>query len=418
MKLSKFGEKFTQNSGILELMEDLSEALSGKNDVYMLGGGNPANIPAMNAVYRTRMQEILSQDDLYEKTVSNYTSSQGENEFLKSAAQFFGTNMDWDITEKNIMVFNGSQTAFFVLFNILAGNHKDDTFKKILLPIVPEYIGYEDQSIDGDIFQATEPILDKISKHSFKYRINFDNINITKDIAAICLSRPTNPTGNVITDSELQKLRALAEANKIPLIIDNAYGEPFPSIIFGETKQLPWDDNIIHSFSLSKVGLPGTRTSILVASEEIVNILSKANAIISLASGSIGQAIIKPLLESGDIIKLSNKHIKPFYQEHAEAAISYINESFDDNLPYFVHVSEGSLFLWLWFEDLPITSYELYQSLKKRNVIIVPGNYFFPGHNTQWKHKDECIRVNYSQDPHTVKEGIKIIAEEIKKLYN
>ncbi len=47
----------------------------------------------------------------------------------------------------------------------------------------------------------------------------------------ICVSRPTNPTGNVITDEELLKLDALNQ-HGIPLVIDNAYGVPFPGIIF------------------------------------------------------------------------------------------------------------------------------------------------------------------------------------------
>ncbi|MEA7931692.1 aminotransferase class I/II-fold pyridoxal phosphate-dependent enzyme, partial [Salmonella enterica subsp. enterica serovar Montevideo] len=41
---------------------------------------------------------------------------------------------------------------------------------------------------------------------------------------------PTNPTGNVITDEELMKLDRLANQHNIPLVIDNAYGVPFPGI--------------------------------------------------------------------------------------------------------------------------------------------------------------------------------------------
>ena len=44
MKLSKFGNKFTQESGILTLMDDLGEALTAGERMLMLGGGNPARI--------------------------------------------------------------------------------------------------------------------------------------------------------------------------------------------------------------------------------------------------------------------------------------------------------------------------------------------------------------------------------------
>ncbi|ULQ61231.1 aminotransferase class I/II-fold pyridoxal phosphate-dependent enzyme [Brucepastera parasyntrophica] len=73
----------------------------------------------------------------------------------------------------------------------------------------------------------------------------------------MCVSRPTNPTGNVLTDAEIRELSALAGKYDIPLLIDNAYGMPFPNIIFPETSPgntfAPyWDRHIILSMSLSK----------------------------------------------------------------------------------------------------------------------------------------------------------------------
>jgi len=48
----------------------------------------------------------------------------------------------------------------------------------------------------------------------------------------------------------------------------------------------------------------------------------------------------------------------------------------------------------------------------------VPGHYFFPGLAEGWRHKNECIRVNYAQDEQIVTAGVKIIAEEVKRAYN
>ena len=41
MKLSVFGEKFTRNSGIVELMDDLGSALVENPDMIMMGGRQP-----------------------------------------------------------------------------------------------------------------------------------------------------------------------------------------------------------------------------------------------------------------------------------------------------------------------------------------------------------------------------------------
>ncbi|MGL5107966.1 MAG: valine--pyruvate transaminase, partial [Vibrio ordalii] len=46
MQFSKFGEKFNQYSGITQLMDDLNDGLRTPGAI-MLGGGNPAAIPAM-----------------------------------------------------------------------------------------------------------------------------------------------------------------------------------------------------------------------------------------------------------------------------------------------------------------------------------------------------------------------------------
>ena len=51
MQFSVFGEKFTQHSGILQLMDDLGDALKSDKPINMLGGGNPAKIAEVNAVF-------------------------------------------------------------------------------------------------------------------------------------------------------------------------------------------------------------------------------------------------------------------------------------------------------------------------------------------------------------------------------
>lgn len=425
MKLSNFGKKLTSKSGILQLMDDLGKAMSGKQKMLMLGGGNPAHIPEVEQMWRKRFQEILDNDDQFERMLGNYTTPQGDGEFLEVFAQFLRKTFDWNVTEKNIAILNGSQTAFFFLFNLLAGDtseHSVSTEKhsskkrKILLPIAPEYIGYADQGISEDMFVAVKPIIEYIDEHTFKYKIDFANLKIAEDIAAICVSRPTNPTGNVITDEEVEHLAALAKKHAIPLILDNAYGAPFPNIIFTDV-QMIWDENIINVMSLSKIGLPSTRTSIVVANEEIIDYLTRINAIASLSTGTVGQHVVQPLIESGEIITMSKKYVTSYYKQKSEKAVAFFHKQMNGEVKYYLHKSEGALFLWLWCKDLPITGEELYERLKERGVLVVPGHYFFPGLHEDWQHKHECIRITYSQKEEDVMKGLAIIAEEVKKAY-
>jgi len=415
LSLSLIGSKLSGKSGILELMDDLGKAMS-QGGMLMLGGGNPASVPAMEKIWRTRMHEILQSGRDFEVMLGNYDTPQGRPKFISALVQLFNSQYGWNITEKNIAITNGSQSGFLFLFNMLAGEFANGMKKKILVPICPEYIGYADQGLCENLFLAGKPLIKEIAKHEFHYTVDFANLPVDESIAAIALSRPTNPTGNVMSDEEIEKLSKIAKDNKIFLCIDNAYGAPFPNAIFGKASQ-PWGDHIIHSFSLSKIGLPGARTGIIIANEEIAKAISSINAITSLANTNVAQEIVAPLISSGEIIELTKSAITPFYHERLLQAQEWCREFFPDNLPYSFHTCGGAFFLWLWCKDLPITSKELYERLKQRKTIVVPGNYFFFGMQEPWKHTDECIRMNYSQSPEVVKEGLKIVAEEVASAY-
>jgi valine--pyruvate aminotransferase len=45
------------------------------------------------------------------------------------------------------------------------------------------------------------------------------------------------------------------------------------------------------------------------------------------------------------------------------------------------------------------------------------GHHFFPGLEEPWRHRDECLRLSYSQDDEVISAGIRIICEEIHALY-
>lgn len=415
LKVSKFGKKIAAVSGIGQLMDDLGNALAESSSVLMLGGGNPAHIPEVQQYFRRCIMELLEDKGEFERVIGNYDPPQGNKKFIEAVSVLLNNEFGWDITSKNIALTNGSQTAFFILFNLFAGTFEDTTNKKILFPLAPEYIGYSDVGLVDNLFTANKPHIQHINEHIFKYHIDFSQLRITDEIGAICVSRPTNPTGNVLTDSEIEKLSDLARANNVPLIVDNAYGTPFPNIIFTDAKPI-WNENIIVCMSLSKLGLPATRTGIVIANEEIIDIVSQVNAIVSLAPGGIGAAITTNMVRSGQIIRLSRNIIKPFYQKKAADAVEQLSKLLD-GIDFHIHKPEGAFFLWLWFRDLPITDAELYQRLKKRGVLVVPGHYFFPGLKEKWRHKQECIRVNYAQDKETVSKGLEIIADEVKRAY-
>ncbi|MCC5843758.1 MAG: valine--pyruvate transaminase [Verrucomicrobia bacterium] len=408
---SAFGTQFEEPSGILELMRDLGEALAGGDpDLCMLGGGNPAPIPEVEALFREQWQTLARDPSRLDAVLGKYDTAQGSPVFLEALAAYLNAKYDWGIGPENIGITNGSQTAFFYLFNLLAGGGK-----KILLPLSPEYIGYADQGHGPGMFRAVHGRLEETGPHRFKYRMDRAALEIGDDVAAIAVSRPTNPTGNVLTNDEIQTLSDLALAHEIPLLIDNAYGAPFPGILFREVKPV-WAPHIILSMSLSKLGLPGVRTGIIVADRPVIEMLTSVNAVAGLANGNVGQALVGPLLGDGRLDALCREAIRPFYAERSQRAAAVWEEALGDSVPWMRHEAEGSMFHWIRFPGLPVKSAELYQILKRKGVLVVPGHFFFYGLDRDPPEKHECLRVHTAMNPEMTAKGIDIIARTVRGL--
>jgi len=415
MKLSSFGEKYTGQSGIVDLMADLGEALHTNPNMISMGGGNPSRIPTVEEIYRDLLVNLLSAPNGTYNILGKYQPPQGDEQLLKQLAQLLRAEYGWPITDRNVAISNGGQSAFFVLSNLLAGKYTDGRIKQIQFPLVPEYLGYTDAGLETNFFSSTRPAIDIIDEHVYKYRVDFESLEVTDRTAALCVSRPTNPTGNVLTDNEVSQLDAIARESHVPLIIDGAYGAPFPNIIF-ERVTPHWNDNTILLLSLSKLGLPGVRTGFIVASEEMIHAYANANTILNLACGNVGPAIAGKLFEDREVLRIGSELIMPYYRDKAMRAMELVIEACSD-LPMYVHKPEGAIFLWLWFKDLPVHSTQLYQLLKEAGVLIIPGHDSFAGLDEDWPHTHECIRVSYAQDEEQVKKGIEIIAREVRKLY-
>lgn len=415
MRFSELGARFAGGTGINALMADLGRALADSSSPapLMLGGGNPAHIPAMEKIWAERMRAIVSDPATLRRTLSIYDPPRGNPGCLEALAGLLRSEFGWPVGPENIAVAPGGQTAFFQLFNLFAGRMADGGSGRILFPMMPEYIGYADQSLERNAFTALKPLIEITGIHRFKYGIDFENLLLTPDIRALCVSRPTNPSGNLITDGEMNRLAKLAALHDIPLLIDNAYGWPFPGILFGEVTPL-WTDHTIHVMSLSKFGLPGTRTAFVVGPPEVAAAVASMTAVTGLANGNFGQAIAGPLIASGEITRLSREIIRPYYLAKRDKAHAAIAEFFPEEAPYSLHESGGAMFLWLWIRDSRRTSRELYESLKKRGVLVVPSESFFFGLEDQdWPHRRECLRISFAMDDNDVRKGIKIIADEL-----
>lgn len=416
--LTQFGNQMSNLTGVRAIMKDIIETLrAGQGKEFInLSAGNPVILPEVEQLWRDSTAQLLASSE-YGEVVCRYGSSQGYDPLIEAIAKDFNQRYLLNLTERNILITPGSQSIYFYAANAFAGYTESGALKQVVLPLSPEYTGYGGVSLIPEAVVAYKPSLEiDASAHRFKYRPDFSQLSINQDTGCVIFSRPCNPTGNVLTNEEVQKIADLAAPFNVPVLIDSAYAPPFPALNFTEMTPL-FGENILHCMSLSKAGLPGERVGVVIGDPKLVGVLESFQTNMCIHSPRYGQAIAAIAIASGALADIATRVIRPYYQHKFEVIENTLDQSMPQNLPWFLHRGEGAIFAWLWLRDLPITDWELYQELKQVGVIVVPGSSFFPGLREDWSHKHQCLRISLTATDAEIETGMQRLAKLVQQVY-
>lgn len=405
-------------SGVRAIMKDIIETLRSNagQQFINLSAGNPVILPEVEQLWRDCTHEVLASPE-YGEVVCRYGASQGYQPLIEAIVTDFNQRYGLNLRDRNVLITPGSQSLYFYAANAFGGYTADRELRKIVLPLSPDYTGYGGVALTPEALIAYQPELEIDSQnHRFKYRPNFNQLQIDEHTGCVIFSRPCNPTGNVLSDDEVSKIATLAEMHQVPVLVDSAYAPPFPALNF--TPMTPmFGKNVVHCMSLSKAGLPGERIGIAIGDPDIIHVLECFQTNLCIHSPRFGQAIAARAINSGALADLSVNVIRLFYQ----AKLAIVEETLDrlmpKTLPWFLHQGEGAIFAWLWLQDLPMTDWEFYQELKQVGVIVVPGSTFFPGLREQWQHKQECLRISLTGTDEELEIAMQRLAEVTTKIY-
>ncbi len=416
--LSQIGQQMSQLTGVRAIMKDIIETLrlNRGQDLINLSAGNPLIVPEVEQLWRDCTQELMASPE-FGQVVCRYGTSQGYEPLIAAVVADFNRRYGLNLTEENVLVTPGSQAIYFFAANAFGGRSPQGDLKKVVLPLSPEYTGYGGVSLTPNTVVAYRPRLEIFeAEHAFKYRPDFQQLHIDDTTGCVIFSRPCNPTGNVLTDVEVRQIADLALPYGVPVLIDAAYGPPYPSLNF--TELVPaFGGNIVHCLSLSKAGLPGERVGIAIGDRAILSVLEAFQTNACIHASRYGQAIAALAIANGALAEVSVNVIRPFYQRKFTVLEETLRKALPQELPWFLHRGEGAIFAWLWLRDLPMTDWELYQHLKQAGVIVVPGSSFFPGLSEDWRHKQECLRISLTASDEEIVLGMERLAATITQIY-
>ncbi|MEU3605650.1 aminotransferase class I/II-fold pyridoxal phosphate-dependent enzyme [Streptomyces sp. NPDC035033] len=404
-------------SGLRLIMEDIATSMGSATgrEWLNLGIGNPADIPEVSDTWRRMTAEAL--DDSFGAVSCRYGPSRGLPALVDAIVDYFNGRYGWDIGPRNVVVGPGSQMLCFIATTLFTGPGEGrDT--QLVLPMTPDYTGYQGLSLVTGGITGVEPILQRREERTFRYLFDMPAIEGLTDVGLMLLSTPGNPTGRCASPDEIHRLVAAAETHDVPIMIDNAYGAPFPRIGAAAAPPLR-HDRVINVFSLSKTGLPGERLGFAIADERYIDPIVSFMANSTLHAPQLVQAALARALRTDVLDSLVDLEIGPFYSRRRKFVESLLVDHLPADVAWRLHEGEGGMFFWVWVDEEWFDDLALYEALKAKGVFVVPGRHFFtdPEHSRGLgRHTRQCFRISVTPGTGTLTAGIEVIAETLGEM--
>jgi aspartate aminotransferase len=329
-----------------------------------------------------------------------YAPSEGLQVARDAWSAFFKS---WDINfdPDEILVTAGASEAITFILSIVAGGGGE------VLVFEPCYTNYLSFAAQADVTMV--PITLEVGDGYHFGSIDRLRACVTPNSKAILLCNPSNPTGTVYTEEELEAVAQVALENDLFVICDEVYRE----FVFGGGKVRSFTEfsnlaqRIIVVDSVSKrFNACGVRIGCMAThNREILDVaLRFCQARLSVPTAE--QLMVVPMLESG---RAYSERLCGEYEKRRDAVFHGL-EMINGVEP---HLSEGSFYT---MTRLPIDSCEDFAvfllrdfSLDGETVCLAPGEGFYvtPGLGV-----DE-VRVAFMYEANTLARAMKIIGSAV-----
>jgi aspartate/methionine/tyrosine aminotransferase len=318
-----------------------------------------------------------------------YTEARGTEKLRETiAATYESVNAD------QILVTTGAIEANYLLFNTLldAGDR--------VVAVFPAYqqLYAVAQAIGCDV------ALWKLNQ-SDGFRFDLDELEslVTPSTKLIVVNTPHNPTGAILSASDLERIYRIAESVGAYVLSDEAYRWlDFPG---GDELAPPMRDlgtTAISVGTFSKpFGLPGLRIGWIAATEELIRRCWSTRDYISLAPARLSDALADVALQLREPIVARNHDI---IGKNLDIADRWFAENAD--LVSWIRPRAGLLALLKYNLDIP--SLDLSNKLAEEfSVMLAPGSAFgFEGY----------LRIGIGQKTDIFEEGLNRTAECLRQL--
>jgi aspartate/methionine/tyrosine aminotransferase len=316
-----------------------------------------------------------------------YTESRGLEELRLKIANMYKENYNVEVCPSQVVLTPGTSGAFLIAYTLCLKHQENLGLSD------PSYPCYKNFAQMLDI----NPLFMNIDK-STNYQLNVEHLK-GKDIKALQISSPSNPTGNIYEKQNLKELIEYCDRKGISFISDELYH----GLTYEEdaSSALEFSDNVFVINGFSKYYcMPGFRLGWIIVPKNLSREAEVIAQNIFISAPTLSQYAA---LEAFDNEYL--KSIKETFQERRDYLYKQLNEIFDvDAKP------QGAFYLWANVSKYTDDSFTFAKELLENiHIATTPGKDF--GENKT----EQYLRFSYTRDIEHMSEGIVRLKEYLEK---
>jgi len=314
---------------------------------------------------------------------THYTHSLGLLELRKAICEHYFKSYNVSVDPDQILISSGTSPAMFILFSVLLEPGDQVIISDPHYACYPNFIRF----VQGE--PVTIPVYEE---DGFQFRPEAIKEKITKKTRAIFINSPSNPTGNLLSESRMKAIASLVTPGSSYIVSDEIYH----GLVYEgkEHSILEFTENAFVLNGFSKLyAMTGLRLGYLIAPKPFMRPIQKVqqNFFIS-ANSMIQRAGIVALKEASDDIE----HMKETYNNRRKYMIKRLR---DMGLKITVEPT-GAFYVFANAKHISGDSYKLaFDILEKAHVGVTPGIDF-------GKNGEGYLRFSYANSMENIAEGM------------
>ena len=337
---------------------------------------------------------------------NQYSPSNGLPELLTQIADMVHRQYQTHLTDEqklngldNVTITSGATEALWVAIQALVRPNDE------VIIFDPAYDSYE------PAIELAGGTCRHITLDAPSYAINWSQVeqSINAKTRAIIVNSPHNPTGSILSESDLNTLQGLVEKYDLYVISDEVY-EHMTFDGLRHESVLRYPELFQRAFVVSSFGktfhCTGWKMGYCAAPNELMNEFRKIHQYVTFCSFTPAQIAIAQMLKEqpSHITELAN-----FYQQKRDVLTNALKDSRFTLLP-----SKGTYFLLLDYSAISeLNDREFCQWLtKEAGVAAIPLSPLYPAEQRQQYHKNnKVIRLCFAKNDDTLLKAAEILCQ-------